>query len=330
MKIKGKGFSLTLPNIGQLKVEKLPIDSKGIWKETYLVTGKVDGAYKASPIIVVDGEFEPIQTKSELDSFNLIWLSASEFVFKTPEKVRVNLPPEALNWNRVLELFSHVYRADTLIHEFLHLWLNFESDIIDDMLGAYSEDVYNAVEDFIIYCLTLKMAKKGVAIKPSWVSEQQLISIHSPALLAKMPFIKVLQTAGCFLEGIDVHSSDGGNKMDVVFHFSGPKIEQTEPKTFKHMINELLLVQLAAYEDIIQSTPLKDVGFVRFTIDVPKPYLPDKLAGSPLRESYVKMGKCVVSNFKRKPFFELHRALTNYIASCLNSYIEYTRVEKNL
>jgi hypothetical protein len=325
MRFETRSFKFLLPSLGLVRIEKptltvkIPPKSAGV----FLVAGEVDGERKAAQVWVVENLPHPIQVKSSLWYGNMIWLPASELKPPLPETVKVNVPPHApVDVYRIIDIFEHAYVSNTLLHEFLHLWCCFESDVVEDILGAESEDLYNVVEDFFIQVLVLKELKKGFAFQPKWAPSNQTFRLN-PSLPSAAHLINSLQRIGCRLEAVNIHHPSENYLIE--FCFSRPK---TSVHLLPSIVNELLMVQLAAYEHLARTLPhsaWKDE--VVFNVELPLTLnkllqdhltnLDDKeVAGSlnTLYSCFKDVGEGVFTGLKPKSLKKMYDALIEYLS----------------
>ena len=325
MKVKNSRFSITLPVLGSVKVEKLPnLGWKDPWKEAYAILGEVDGERKGALVIAVENLNQPVQIRDlKLNYSNIIWMPTSELELPIDEGLKVNFPLESLNWNRLVEIFAITYSMNTLLHEFLHLWVHFESKEVDEILGAESEEFYNIVEDFLIQVMLLKKAKECLAFKPSWItSKQQLIAINSPSFMGKMHTIKVLQGIGCQLSKVEVLPYKNGESMNVTFHFSEPCLNVNHLE----LTHELIATELVAYTQILTSQRFTSQGYVK--LDIKLPALIQNILNKTTEESeshvlqdlaarFVEFGNAFVRKWTLKPFESLYENLVDFLTARL-------------
>jgi hypothetical protein len=321
LRVKNSRFSITLPVLGPFKIEKAPnLGWKDPWKDTYIVVGEVNGEPKGAFIFAVEGLTQPIQVADlMLNYFNMIWMPKSELELPINKAgFKINFPPESLDWNRLLEVFGVAYCMNTLLHEFLHLWVRFESREIDEILGAESEEFYNIIEDFLIQLLLLKKAKKGLAFRPSWMtSKQQLLAMNSPSFIGKMHVVKVLQGIGCLLSSIEALPHRNGEFMEVIFHFSDPSLKISGLE----LTDELLLAELVAYIKLLAFQRPVSQGYMKFDIRLPvfvQNILDSKMGDMEVLQNlaahFVRFGDAFLRKGTLKPFEDLHRGLIDFLA----------------
>lgn len=316
MRIKNRRFSITIPTLGLIRVEKLEnLGWRDPWKETYIIAGEVNGEHKGAIAIIVKDLPTPMQISSEeLYYSNILWIPESELELPIKESISINLPPESVNWNRIVEIFAHAYITNVLLHEFLHLFVRFESKEIDDMLGAESEDIYNVIEDFLIQILLLK--KAGIIFKPSWVtSQQELLTINSPSLIGKIHVIKVLQNMSCNLSKIGVFCHEGFTNVALIF--SEPNFKNSS----LNLIQEVLIAELIAYMQLLELQRFSQHGNVKIDIVLPT-FIQNTLTNitrekrmlQNLVEQLINFGNTFIKKSTLKHFKDLYQTLVDYIA----------------
>jgi hypothetical protein len=278
VRIEGRGFSISIPVLrntwveGPLRELKLrgPQGEEALRVEPpleciFLVGSEVDGEFTAAQVWVVNDLPHPVQVRGELPFANVLWVPASELCIPASEMVRVTSPSRDVDVDRVIDFFKVAYASNVALHEFLHLFCNFESSEVEDASGDDCEEVFNAVEDFLVQLSILDMFRRGFAVRPPWIERGDLLLRGDPALPSSMHLLKVLEEVGCKLKSIEFRESpDGG--LTVAFKFSGA--ECLRPS----MLNGLLLAELVAYEDLSSSIPRRlPRGVVRFRVEAPSP-----------------------------------------------------------
>jgi hypothetical protein len=315
---RDKGLEVSIPSVSDLRVKDLRIseDDLGL-KAAYAVSGEVGGERKAALILVIDDLPSPIQTR--LDRLNVyeVRLPASELSLPIDERCVLSptMEPDA-----VLPLLKDTYLSNTLLHEFLHLWVRFESDYIEDIMGQEAQDLFNAIEDFLIQVTLVKAFKHGLPLKPYWTQSNHLIRIN-PTLLAKIHLIKAMQKLGCGLKTIGVNESE--QRLTVTFYFTNPKT------IFDYtVINELIFTQLAAYEEVTRNIT-QCSRRSRFVLEANLPFSLSNLLqiflsglgeddATLIKQVYLafkEVGEGILSTLKTRSLKKMHDTLINYLSS---------------
>lgn len=330
MRIEGRGFSISIPVLrstwveGPLRELRLrgPQGEEALRVEPpveciFLVGSEVDGESIAAQVWIVNDLPHPVQVKGELPFANVLWVPASELCIPASEMVRVASPSRDVDVDRVIDLFKVAYASNVVLHEFLHLFCNFESSEVEDALGDECEEVYNAVEDFFIQLSILDMLKRGFALRPPWIEQGGPLRTD-PVLPFSMHLVKSLEGTGCKLSALEFREGLHGG---LVIAFKLSRCEGIKPSH----LNSLLLAELAAYEEVSKLIPRRlQKGVVEFRVEGPsarellKSCAEDlgKEAGESLLalyEAFKHVGEGFLKGLRRRDVEGLHGALLKHL-----------------